>query len=610
MTMSATNQPIKDRRWQQLSLRTKLFMASALLATSILLIATVIINNLVVKQVRQQVQNEVENLLPVYDAAWEENARSLAAIGAMMANSSMAKTVFGNERAARDNATIHELMADLSSDSTARIDLTLISDGAGKVTFAELQGKTEHPINDLTGAREVAATQKQNQGFTIFDGALYQLVLTPILLQSGNTEYQNTLAVLGTGAELDRAGASTIQQRIHSEVCFLIGDKIYASSFAPDAEKSLAQLLVLPEIRRAEANKPIEVRINGISHLAFARQLVDFAGQRIGQVVMFRSLEQAGKLFRSISNLLLLLWTGSIAVAFVLSYLLAERITRPIDSLIQTTREVGSGNYDYQIKADTHGELGELARAFDQRRNSLKQTQTELLKRERLATIGQMAGSIIHDLRNPLATISTSAEILSREGIALERRQTLVESQLRASKRMQEMLFELLDFTRGKYNLHLARHSLSEIVERGVRGVNSQAQRSGAIIETSVAAGIFVTVDAERLRRVFENLLVNAIQAMPDEKKERQILIRATCQEQTVRVDVIDNGTGVPAEIHERLFEPFVSHGKMGGTGLGLAIARGIIEAHAGSIGLEVTAQQETDFYFVLPLASDFPSQT
>ncbi len=147
-------------------------------------------------------------------------------------------------------------------------------------------------------------------------------------------------------------------------------------------------------------------------------------------------------------------------------------------------------------------------------RNSLKQTQTELLKRERLATIGQMAGSIIHDLRNPLATISTSAEILSREGIALERRQTLIESQLRASKRMQEMLFELLDFTRGKYNLHLARHSLSEIVERGVRGVSSQAQRSSAIIETSVAAGIFVTVDAERLRRVFENLLVNAIQAM------------------------------------------------------------------------------------------------
>ena len=278
MTMSATNQPIKDRRWQRLSLRTKLFMASALLATSILLIAAVIINNLVVKQVRQQVQNEVENLLPVYDAAWEENARSLAAIGATMANSSIAKTVFGNERAARDNATIHEMMADLSSDSTARVDLTLISDGAGKVTFAELQGQAERPINDLTGAREVAATQKQKQGFTIFDGALYQLVLTPILLQSGNTEYQNTLAVLGTGAELNRAVAKTIQQRIHSEVCFLIGDKIYASSFAPDAEKSLAQLLALPEIRRAEANKPIEVRINGISHLAFARQLVDFAG--------------------------------------------------------------------------------------------------------------------------------------------------------------------------------------------------------------------------------------------------------------------------------------------------------------------------------------------
>lgn len=605
MTTNATSRPTNIReglaRGQRLRLRDRLFLASALLSTSILLIAAWVINNQVVRQARQQVQTEVEDLLPVYNAAWEENARSLATLGQTMANSPNVKIIFGDSRASRDRETIREMIADFGGELASRIDLVLVTDGAGRVTFADLRGHEAPPINELTAARAVADTQQARQGFALFDGKLFQLSLTPILLQSNNAEYQNTLAVLGTGLELSRAVAQEIAQRIHSEVIFMADERIYSSSLDPSAQAAIAGMVAAPEIKRADAARPVEVKAGGQANLAFSRQLISFDGQRIGQVVVLRSLAVAGRLFRSISNMLLLLWTVSIAAAFAFSFLLARRVIRPIEALMQGTREYGRGNYDYEIKADARGELGELAGAFDQMRRSLKQTQIELLKRERLATIGQMAGSVVHDLRNPLATISTAAEMLSRTDLAPERRQTLLESQLRAAHRMHEMLRELLDFTRGSYNLTLEKLSLAALIERAVNGVSANAGRAGVSLETNIEADLFVQADAGQLRRVFENLLTNAIQALP---KGGKILLLASRQHDKARIDVIDDGPGVPPEIRERLFEPFVSHGKLGGTGLGLAIAQSIIEAHSGSIGLEPVSASGTDFYFTLPLDS------
>lgn len=598
-TSRLTNVREAIARATRLRLRDQLFLTSALLSTAILLIAAWVINNQVVQQARQQVQNEIEDLLPVYNAVWEENARSLAILGLTMANSPNVKIIFGDTRASSDHETIRQMVADFGGDLASRIDLVLITDGSGKITFADLRGSDTRPVAELDAAREVAERQQQRQGFAIFGGRLFQLSLTPILLQSGSDEYHNTLAVLGTGLELSRAVAQQIKQRIHSDIIFLTADRIYASSLEIEAEGGFAQAITTHKINSAEAARPVEVRVGGYNNLAFSRQLSGFDGRRLGQVVVLRSLADAGRFFRSISDLLLILWTVSIAAAFLLSFLIARRIIRPIEALMVGTREFGRGNYDYDIKAGARGELGELAGAFDQMRRSLKQTQVELLRRERLATIGQMAGSIVHDLCNPLATISTAAEMLNRDGLVSEQRRTLLESQLRAVQRMHAMLREVLDFTRGRYDLKLDRHLLLTLVEQAAQGVSANAARSGIVIETQISEDLFVKADAEHLRRVFENLLTNAIQAMPG---GGQVSIRAEKLDNLVRVDVIDNGPGVPVEIHERLFEPFVSHGKLGGTGLGLAIAQSIIKAHGGSINMQAMGSRGADFFITLPL--------
>lgn len=588
------------------TLRNQLFLASALSATVILAIAAWVINHQVVGQARQQVQAEVETLLPLYDAIWSERARRLATLGATIADSSILKTISGDERASRDRETLREMIADLKIGSVEPGDLFLISDGAGQVYYAEQQGGEAPATGQLEAARMVGETQAQAQGFTLLGGRLFQLALTPVVLHSGNDNYNNTLAVLGTGSELNRSVALDIKRRIQSDLIFYLRNHLLVSTFKPEQEQAAVDAASVSEVRAAEPERPVEIKIDGDLYLAFSRQLTDFGGEVVGQVVILRSLAGAGLLFRAISNRLLLLWTVGVALAWLSSYLIAGRITQPIESLASSAREFGRGNYDFPVsdeaQGEAQGEIAQLAQSFDQMRQSLKRTQGALLRSERLATIGRMASSIIHDLRNPLATISTAAEVLKNDGLAADRRRMLLESQLRASHRMNEMMAELLEFSRGNYKLNRRGLSLDELIQEATQELSVQMAHFKIKLTAAVAPDILIEADEDRIRRVFENLLTNSIQAMPE---GGQISIMAQVRDDFVRLQVIDNGPGVPAQIRERLFEPFITHGKPSGIGLGLAIARGIVEAHGGKIGLADSPEGGAHFYIELPMATD-----
>jgi signal transduction histidine kinase len=140
---------------------------------------------------------------------------------------------------------------------------------------------------------------------------------------------------------------------------------------------------------------------------------------------------------------------------------------------------------------------------------------------------------------------------------------------------------------------------LAALVNRIAQDFQPRLARAGVTLSTEIPPALTLEADAERLRRVFENLLTNALQVLP---KGGQVTLRARQQAGSLRVDVCDDGPGVPTVIRERLFEPFISYGKPGGTGLGLAIARGIITAHQGQIGLEAATPRGAHFFLELPL--------
>ncbi|HYE72085.1 MAG TPA: cache domain-containing protein, partial [Blastocatellia bacterium] len=258
--MNATDHSTVAHKFKlrKLTLREKLLLGSTFISTAILLAAAWVINKQVVAQARQQVQAEVRDVMSIYDAVLDENARSLQRLGVTIASSPVVKTILGDNRASRDRATMHEMFVDAGGEMISGVDLVFVSDGAGRVTFAELKGSDSVEINNFDVMREAAESETQRQAFALINAKLFQLALTPVLIQSANAEEQNTLAVIGTGIELDRETAAQIKQRIHSEIVFLIQNKLYASSFESSVEPTLSSVISVPDVSSADASRPVE----------------------------------------------------------------------------------------------------------------------------------------------------------------------------------------------------------------------------------------------------------------------------------------------------------------------------------------------------------------
>jgi signal transduction histidine kinase len=223
----------------------------------------------------------------------------------------------------------------------------------------------------------------------------------------------------------------------------------------------------------------------------------------------------------------------------------------------------------------------------------------ELMRSERLSTVGSMANSIIHDLKNPMMVIRSASELIqqrSREP-AIGNFVGLIHKSV---DKMLDMAQELLDFARGESSLHLkpvlASSVLSEI-DGELRGLIPASIH--LVREDDCRAEVFV--DSGRFGRVLLNLVKNAVEAMPQGG-----ILWITLKDHGDRVlfRVMDTGTGIPEDMLPRIFEPFVTHGKSKGTGLGLAIAKSVVESHRGSISVQSKADVGTTFEILLPSAA------
>jgi signal transduction histidine kinase len=221
---------------------------------------------------------------------------------------------------------------------------------------------------------------------------------------------------------------------------------------------------------------------------------------------------------------------------------------------------------------------------------------------ERLALVGRMSAGIIHDLRGPLTSIKGFAELLTSTEDPNER-QEFSDIVSEGVERISLMMQEVLDFARGKVaSLSVESVTLGEFLTDVEPKLRRDVEPHGVEVSFAVAEaeGVKVSIDASRMARVLLNLSSNARDAMRGEGGSLDVQTeRSDC---TVAIVVRDTGPGIPDEIAESLFDPFVTHGKERGTGLGLAICRQIVEAHGGSIKLDRKAGEGAAFIIELPM--------
>lgn len=220
----------------------------------------------------------------------------------------------------------------------------------------------------------------------------------------------------------------------------------------------------------------------------------------------------------------------------------------------------------------------------------------ERLRKERLALIGQMANSILHDLKNPFSVFQMALYMLRQSDDASNRKYCcdMLEKQL---FRMENMAEEILEFARGKTELSLEEFDLATFF-KNVADLYTLHAEAGIQLAIPQASQLIVA-DMRKLTRVLQNILDNAIDAFQGQPGNIQITCSLADEQYTIRVQ--DNGPGIPLDIQPYIFEPFGRSGKHKGHGLGLAVSKAIMEAHGGAMRFETEPGQGTTFILTLP---------
>lgn len=239
--------------------------------------------------------------------------------------------------------------------------------------------------------------------------------------------------------------------------------------------------------------------------------------------------------------------------------------------------------------------------------DKLKESQEQLIKAERLTSLGQMAGSVAHEINNPLAGVLTYIKLLQRKlsGDTFKKEEasdylTKMETEL---GRCSRIIRNLLDFTRQS-EPRLGLIDVNQVLEKVLTMVGHQAELQHVEIVREYAPSLpKVKADADQLQQVFTNLTLNAIQAMAAGGK---LTLRTSVVNGRVRIDVQDTGCGISKENMAKLFTPFFTTKEKGsGVGLGLAVVRAIIERHKGEIKVESEVGEGTTFSVYLGVHGD-----
>ena len=227
----------------------------------------------------------------------------------------------------------------------------------------------------------------------------------------------------------------------------------------------------------------------------------------------------------------------------------------------------------------------------------------QVRRQERLATVGSLAAGIAHEIRNPLASLSGSIQVLQGELDLHGDNRNLMEIVLRETDRLNTIITEFLEYARPRTS-HNERISVSAVLDETIMLLrNSREFKEGTRIVRDVDQNAAIKGDPQRLRQVFWNLLINSCQAMSQGGEIRisaHSFSRPEDSADWVTITVSDNGEGIAPEYLGKLFDPFFTT-KAGGTGLGLAIVYRIIEDHGGTINVESVTGEGTSFIISLP---------
>ena len=298
--------------------------------------------------------------------------------------------------------------------------------------------------------------------------------------------------------------------------------------------------------------------------------------------------------------------SGGILLAIVFSLWIAARVSRPIEQLAHAAEEVASGNWDARAPERGRDEIGMLARSFNHMTAQLATQREQLVQSERVAAWRELARRLAHELKNPLFPLQLTVENLTRARALPEAEfdEVFRESTATLSAEianLKAIIGRFSDFSKMP-KPELERVDARDVLERVRSLYEGVANREAKIdFEMKIASGLMpLMVDPELLHRALSNLVLNAMDAMPNGGR---LMLSAQPVGEKIEIRVADTGDGLTPEECERLFTPYYTT-KLHGTGLGLAIVQSVVADHNGAIAVESRAGGGATFIITLPKAA------
>ncbi len=357
----------------------------------------------------------------------------------------------------------------------------------------------------------------------------------------------------------------------------------------------------------ANKNEPLELAIR-----AAGKEIVTIAEEiaRVERKKLQSSLAQH-RLTLIVSIVFLML------LVVAIGQILSRMVALPLQQMEESMEAVANGRRDQIDLASQDREIVSLSNAFNRVLQELEIRQTHLVRSEKLASLGTLLSGVAHELNNPLSNISTSCQILAEEPDTSdpEFRRELLEQIDGQTLRARDIVRSLLDFARDR-EFKREPLPLAGLIAETLRFVKGQTP-SRVAITTDIPADLAVQGDKQRLQQAFLNLLKNALEAL---EGAGEITIRARqsagaagnhkrfarCHpaDDTVEIEIRDNGHGIPPDVLPRIFDPFFTTKDVGkGSGLGLFIVYEIVEEHGGCIAAASEPGKGTGFHIYLPPA-------
>ena len=585
-------------RFSRLSLLWKILLSTSVAVTILFAITGEIVLRNITGTMSATLQEEVRRSFRAYTSLWESRARMLSTVSRIISALPPVRLAFDTG----DKATIQDTAGELWREVSDSDALFLVTNPQGTV-LASLGGVNSLAQTNLDWVRAASAkfpnyienhadaAPLQENGFFFHDGdpcELYQVSLTPVYVQS--TQGERLRNVLVAGYRVDAIVAKELQEATGSDFLFLTPDGVVTSTLNQRATSVVRANL-------AGANKDDLVSDGVVKYAWFKTPLVDVSGSKVADLVILRSFEAARQRIGGLYTEILFLWILAISIGLGLTYLLARRIVEPVRQLDRAASEVARQNYAIELEVNSDDELGRLAGSFNGMCASIRQAREDLIRQERISTIGRLSGSIVHDLRNPLAAIYGGAEMLVDADLPPAHVKRLAANIYRASRRIQELLQDLLNVSRGKSRApEVCR--LREVAAAACDSLVSAAEAQGVQFSISIPPELELPLERSRMERAFVNLIGNSLEAMPEGGEVR---ISASYENGSALVHVEDTGPGIAPEIRSKLFQPFVTAGKRNGLGLGLALTRQTIMEHGGDMWVESEPGRGARFSFRLP---------